>query len=128
MGGAADYVGKVDAKIQHVKDICRGVSADLPWKLPPSLVKNLVAYLVSRINICRTMAINQNVCPRVLFTGMKIYFKKEMELAFGDYAEVYEGTDNTSHSHMIPCIALYPCGNSTGSWEFMSLNTKTRAR
>lgn len=33
-----------------------------------------------------------------------------------------------SRSRTIPCIALYPCGNSIGSWEFMSLNTKTHVR
>jgi hypothetical protein len=36
--------------------------------------------------------------------------------------------DNTSKSRSIPCIALFPCSNSTGSWEFMSLKTKTRVR
>jgi hypothetical protein len=45
--------------------------------------------------------------------GMKIKFKKETELVFGDYADVYDGTDNMSCSHMIPCIAFFPCGNST---------------
>jgi hypothetical protein len=28
----------------------------------------------------------------------------------------------------MPCIALYPCCNATGSWEFMSLKSKTRVR
>ncbi len=96
--------------------------------MPPTLVKDLVAYAVSRINIRRTTAINLNVCPRVLFTGMRINYKKELELAFGDYVEVYDGTENTSKSRSIPCIALYPCCNATGSWEFMSLKMKTRVR
>jgi hypothetical protein len=59
---------------------------------------------------------------------MRINYKKELELAFGDYVEVYDGTENTSKSRSIPCIALYPCCNATGSWEFMSLKTKTRVR
>jgi hypothetical protein len=128
VGGAGDYVAKVDAKIRRIKEIYRSVKAGLKWKLPPTMVKDLVAYAVSRINIRRTTAINLNVCPRVLFTGMRINFKKELELAFGDYVEVYDGTDNTSKSRSIPCIALFPCSNSTGSWEFMSLKTKTRVR
>jgi hypothetical protein len=94
--------------------------------LPPTLVKDLVANVISHINICRTMAINLNVCPSVLFTGVRINFKKELELAFGDYIEVYDGTKNTSKSNSIHCIALYPCCSATGSWEFMSLKTKTR--
>jgi hypothetical protein len=34
--------------------------------------------------------------------------------------------ENTSKSRSIPCIALYPCCNAMGSWEFMSLKSKTR--
>ena len=92
------------------------------------MVKDLVSYAVARLNIRRTTTINVNVCPKVLFTGIKINFAKELGLEFGTYAEVYDGTDNTSRSRSIPCIALYPSSNSTGSWEFMSLKTKTRIR
>jgi hypothetical protein len=109
-----------------VNELYRSVKAGLKWKLPPTLVKDLVAYAVSRINIRRTTAINLNVCSRVLFTGMRVNYKKELELAFGDYVEVYDGMENTSNSRSIPCIALYPCCNATGSWEFMSLKSKTR--
>jgi hypothetical protein len=128
IGGAGDYVSKVDAKIRRIKELYRSVKAGLKWKLPPTLVKDLVAYAVSRINIRITTAINLNVSPRVLFTGMRINYKKELEIAFGDYVEVYDGTDNMSKSRSVPCIALYPCCNATGSWEFMSLKSKTRVR
>jgi hypothetical protein len=40
VGGAGDYVSKVDAKICHIKELYRSVKAGLPWKLPPSLVKD----------------------------------------------------------------------------------------
>jgi len=128
VGGAGDHLAKVDAKIRRVKELYRSVKHSLPWKLPSIMVKDLVAYAVSRINIRRTTAINQNVCPKVLFTGMKVNYKRELSLAFGDYCEVYDGTNNTSDSRSIPCIALFPTNNSTGSWEFMSLKTKTRVR
>lgn len=128
ISGAGDHVAKVDAKIRRLKELYRSVKSGLPWKLPNVMVKDLVAYSVARMNIKRTTALNQNVCPKVLFTGMKINYKKELELAFGDYCEVYDGTDNTSASRSIPCIALFPCNNSTGSWEFMNLMTKQRVR
>jgi hypothetical protein len=76
--GAGDYVSKVDAKIWHIKELYRSVNTVLPWKLPPSLVKDLVMYAVSRINICRTTALNVNVCPKVLFTGLRVNYKKEL--------------------------------------------------
>jgi hypothetical protein len=41
-------------------------------------------------------------------------------LAFGDYCEVYDGTDNT-WARCIPFIALYPCNNVAGSWAFLNL-------
>jgi hypothetical protein len=63
------------------------------------------------------------MCPRVLFTGIKVDFKKELNLAFGDYAEVYESTDNTSAARSAACIALYPNCNSTGSWTLWKLDT-----
>ena len=127
-GGAKDNVAKVDIKIRRIKELCRSVQASLPWTLPKTLIKNLVSYAVARLNIRRTTAINRNICPKVLFTGIKVNFTKELGLEFGTYAKVYNGTDNTSRSRSIPCISLYPCSNSTGSWEFMNLKTKTRIR
>jgi hypothetical protein len=34
--------------------------------------------------------------------------------------------ENTSRSRNIPCIAMYPCCNAMGSWDFMSLKSKTK--
>ncbi len=81
-------------------------------------------YVVSYINICCTMALNINVCPKVIFTGLHVNYKKEFSLAFGDYAEVYDGTDNIACSHSVPCIALYPCNNMRVLSTFLGLSTK----
>jgi hypothetical protein len=104
------------------------VRATLPWKLPPVLLRDLVAFAVSRINIKRSSAVNSNVCARVRFTSVKPDYRKELSLGFSDYCEVYDGTDNTMKSRTVPCIALYPCSNYTGSWAFYNLLTKTRIR
>jgi len=79
-GGAQDNNAKVDIKIRRIKELCRCVKESLPWLLPKSLVKDLVAYAVARINIRRTTAINLNVCPKVLFTGIKVNYAKELDL------------------------------------------------
>ena len=115
--GAGDNVSKVDAKIRQLMELYRSVKNGLAWPLPTVMVKDLVAYAVSRLNIRRTTAINHNVCPRLLFTGVKVNFKKELKIAFRDNCEVYDGTDNTSAGRSGPCIALYLAGNSTGAWE-----------
>jgi hypothetical protein len=127
-GGASDYVPKVDAKIKRIKELYRAVKNGLPWKLPVALVKHLVCYAVGRINLRRTSALSTNMSPYRLFTGTQVNYKKSLQLAFGDYAEVYDGTDNTSRSRTIPCIALHPCNNSTGSWDFLNLTTGNKVR
>jgi len=121
-------VTKVDAKIRRVKDTYRKVKLGLPWKLPDVLVKDLVAYAVSRLNIRHTTSLNGNVCPRVLFTGVPVDYKKELLLAFGDYVEAYEGTDNTSRARSSAGIALYPASNAAGSWILWKIETRTRVR
>jgi hypothetical protein len=126
VGGARDYVPKVDAKIRRLKEVYRAVKSGLQWQLPESLVKDLVAYAVSRINIQRTSALSENIVPRVAFTGMPVQYQKELRFAFGDYVEAHEGTDNTSRPRSAACISLFPVGNSTGSWQLFKISSCTR--
>jgi hypothetical protein len=49
-------------------------------------------------------------------------------MAFGDYVEAYEGTDNMSGARSAACIALSPVGNSTGSWILWKMDTRVRVR
>jgi hypothetical protein len=128
VGGKGDYVAKVDVKIRRIKETFRKVLAGLPWSLPKQLVGELVAYAVSRLNIRRTTALAENVCPKVLFTGIPVDYQKELQLAFGDYVEAYEGTTNTKAQRSSACIALHPAANSTGSWILWKIETKSRVR
>ena len=45
---------------------------------------------------------------------------------FGDYVEAYEGTDNTSRPRSAACIALFPVGNATGSWQLFKISSRAR--
>jgi hypothetical protein len=85
-------------------------------------------YCVSHFNLWHTSALDSTVCPKVLFTGLKPNYRKELSLAFGDYVEVHTGTDNTARERSVPCIALYPVGNATGTWQFWNLCTKRYMR
>ena len=67
--GAGDNVPKVDAKIRRIKELYRSIYNGLPWALPKGMVKDLVAYAVSRLNIRRTTALNESVCPQVYKKG-----------------------------------------------------------
>jgi hypothetical protein len=111
-----DYIAKAYAKICKIKETYHKINLGLPWKLPVGLVEDLVVYAVSCLNISRTTALRENVCPRVLFTSISVGCKKELQVAFSDYVEVYEGMDNTSRARSSVCIALYPTSIASGSW------------
>jgi hypothetical protein len=53
---------------------------------------------------------------------------KELLLTFGDYVEVHEGTENTSRSCSLACVALYLVGNATGSLVIGPLEIETWCR
>jgi hypothetical protein len=85
----------------------------------------MVAYSVSRLNIRRTSSLSENVCTRLLFTGVEVDFKKELHLSFGDNVEVYEHTDNTSAARSTACIDLYSISNAAASWNFWKIETNS---
>jgi len=128
VAGASDYIAKADAKIRRIKEMYKNVKLGLLWKLLKVLVKGLIAYVVSRLNIRRTMAQSEIVCPRVLFTGAPVDYRKELQVAHGDYLEAYEGTENTLRARSAVCIAMYPAGNLSGSWILWKIETRTRVR
>jgi len=84
VGGVGDYVEKVDVKIRRIKETFRNVLAGLLWSMPKQLVGDLVAYAVSRLNIRLTTALSEKICPKVLFTGIPVNYRKELQLAVGD--------------------------------------------
>jgi hypothetical protein len=118
----------VDVKIRRLKEVYRAIKIGLQWQLPGSLVKDLVAYAVSRVNIQCTSALSENIAPWVAFTGMSVQYQKELRFTFGDNVEAHEGTDNTSRPRSAACIALFPVGNSTGSWQLFKIASHTRVR
>jgi hypothetical protein len=96
--------------------------------LPGSLVKDLVAYAVSRVKIQCTSALKENIAPQVAFTGMPVQYQKELRFAFGYYVEAHKGTDNMSRPRSATCIAQFLIGNSTGSWQQFKIASCTKVR
>mmetsp|Transcript_22436 Transcript_22436/g.32130 ORF Transcript_22436/g.32130 Transcript_22436/m.32130 type:complete len:716 (-) Transcript_22436:89-2236(-) len=80
------------------------------------------------MNLRGTSALYGTQSPRVLFTGIKPNYKKELGLSFGDYVEVHNGTTNTSQEQSLACIALYPEGNATNTWRFYCVSTRSYVR
>jgi hypothetical protein len=129
-GGAGDHLPKVDAKIRRVKETCRSIIAGLPYDLPRNRVKDLVTYVVNRLNTRRATSLADNVCPRTKLTGCKINYAREYLLGFGDYVECYDPKvrSNSMKARTEPCIALYPSANISGSWVMWSLGSETYVR
>lgn len=129
--GAGDHIPEIDIKIRRLKELIRGVVTHIKWDIPRSLIKDLVLYSVTRLNNRRDYLNTATASPRVLFSGYKVNFKKEFSIGYGDYCEVDDPTvisNNPMQSRTNSCIALYPCGNQNGSWNFYNIETKKRIR
>lgn len=129
--GAGDHTPILDAKIRRLKEMIRSVLAALPWRCPQQMGPDVVSYSTTRHNIRPSTCNGSGVAPRVALTGMKPRYKKELSIAFGDYCECRDPaaqSNDASAKRTNPCIALYPVGNSTGSWVFLNIDTKRRVR
>ena len=67
--------------------------------------------------------ISQILSPTTIIEGVKLDYKLHFPVFFGDYAHVYDGTDNTMKSQTTGAIALGPSGNVQGGVRFFSLTT-----
>jgi hypothetical protein len=124
IGGSGDHVANADIRIRRIKDICRAVLDGVPYKVPTFMLEYLVNFATSRYNLQQDK-IDED-CPRVKFGGWRPKFKKELSLCWGDYAEVYNPavtSNSILQPRSEPCVALYPTGNTHGSWYFLNLNT-----
>ena len=130
--GPGRHVPPVERSIRVIKERVRAIINTLPYKAPRFLVKWAVYFAVSRLNLLSDHSgerpIDDRRSPREIFSGTKTDYKRDLRIAFGEYAQVYE--PNITHvNSMTPrtrgAIALLPTGNSTGSVKFWCLETKS---
>lgn len=115
----------VERLIRQLKEIARSVIHGLPWDLPPSMVKHLVAYATKRRNSIFTSTLSTKITPWEGLTNRKIDYEKDFALGFGDYVQVHNPAVETKSMdpRTTAAIALYPTGNVDGSWAYLSLTT-----
>ena len=121
--GAGDHVGRAENKIKTVKEIYRTVITRLPWKLARRLIRDLVSFIIKRLN-SQPSSSGVAISPRVSITNVKIDFDKEYQLGFGDYVEARNPavkSNDADQPRTQSAIALYPVGNHVGSWKLMLL-------
>ena len=64
---------------------------------------------------------SQFLSPLTIFEGIVLEYNLHFQVIFGEYAHTYESKTNTTKSHTIGAIALYPTGNLQGGERFFSL-------
>ena len=128
--GAGDHLPLVDIQIRRLKEMCRAIVSGLPFTLPRNRIDDIVVYSVNRKNTRRTKSLNDNVCPRVRFTGRNVRYSDEYRAGFGDYVEAVDPTvvKNQGGDRCEPCIALYPSANVVGSWVLWNFRTNRPVR
>jgi hypothetical protein len=114
-----------ESKARRVKERMRAILNSLPYELPMTLLKYLIAFVVMRKNSVPVDGSGTKYSPRELFTGTRSNAKTDLRIAFGDYVQTREPTtDNSMKMRTRGAIALYPLGNDQGSVKFFDLTTK----
>ena len=121
------HVPGIEVRIRVIKERCRAVLNTLPFLLPRSLLKHLVAYAVSRINMIPTTAVRSDgISPREAFTGRRMDCKVDLRIAFGTCVQINTFAEpvNSMAPRTELAIALEPTGSINGSVNFWVWRTK----
>jgi hypothetical protein len=87
--GAGQHVPVIENKIRQVKERVRAIINTLPFNLPATTMKYLVANTVSSLNMMPCGTPVDNISPREAVTGRKIDYKRNLTVAFGDYIKAH---------------------------------------
>ena len=96
----------------------RKILCMLPYNLPCSLMKWLVAYAVRFHNCFPSLSGPSAVAPRELFDGRKIDFKRDAPAAFGAYAQVFCPSSSKMEPKTEAGLFMLPTGNRQGAAHF----------
>jgi hypothetical protein len=125
--GPGQHVPVVERKIRVVKERVRATLQSIPYQLMFSLLRYLVEYVTIMLNFEPSSTREDPTSPYELFRGLKVDYKKQLRISFGDYAECHNPhvTSNTVHRRTDPCLALLPTLNAQGSYLFYNLATRS---
>ena len=125
---ADDHVPEIERAIRTVKESIRAAIHGMPFaRLPRVMVRELAALAVRTINMLPSSnGISGTMSPATIVTGQPKADYNTMQLEFGGYVQVYDGTSNDTKSRTMGAIVLNPTGNSSGDYYFMSLATGKR--
>ena len=126
---AREHVGDVERCIRLIKDRCRSVISDLPYRdfLPDQFVIHLLYFVARMLNaVPNDNGVSSEYSPKEIVTGQKFDFETQCKVKFGAYVEAHPDRDITNDMKLRaePCIALGPTGNIQGGVNCYSLTTK----
>ena len=126
--GAGQHVPVIENKIRQVKERVRAILNTLPFNLPSTMMKHLVSYAVSSLNMMPCGTRVDNISPREAFTGRKIDYKRDLKVAFGDYIQanvpnVSDQDVKSLKSQTVGAIAIGSVGNLQGSIKAIDLSS-----
>ena len=120
-----EHVPEVERAGRTLKERVRAVWNTLPYKLTDTMVIQLTYYACMMINMFPKKNSIGGIAPRELFTGVRVDYKRDCKLGFGEYVQVYAENDitNTMEARTYGAISLGSAGNLQGTYLFMSLTS-----
>ena len=120
-----EHVPEMERFIRVIKERSRSYFAMLPFtKIPKIMLSHLIYTVIFYLNAFPWPAgVSQELSPCTIVEGITLTYAKHFQVIFGEYAQTYEGTDNTMKERTIGAIALGPSGNLQGGVRFFSLDT-----
>jgi hypothetical protein len=117
------HVPRIERVCRVVKERVRAHLNTLPFILPFRLLKFLVMFCIATINMQPNQNRPDRASPRELFTQMKLDFKRDLRVSFGEYVFVptEPNKKNSMDSRASGCIALYPTGSRSGAVKFFDI-------
>ena len=92
--------------------------------MPRMMVIHLVLSVTFYVNaFVWQRGVSQMLLPVTILEGIALDYNLHFKVIFGEYAHVYDGTDNTMKARTTGAIALGPSGNLQGGLRFYSLTT-----
>ena len=122
--GTREHVSVAERRNRTVKERTRSLIAGVPYKaLPKIMVRGAAKKVKQMINkFPAKNGLSDSVSPEEILEGKSKMDISLRTIAYGQYAQVHDGTDNTDRPRSIYGIAMYQKNEREG-YAFMSLET-----
>ena len=121
---AREHVSVAERRNRTVKERMRSLVAGVPFKaLPKIMVRGAARKAKQMINkFPAKNGVSTTISPEEIVEGKPKMDLNLRTISYGQYAQIHDGTDNTSKQRSVPAIALYQKNEREG-FAFMSLET-----